>query len=440
MDMTRNFDSLERLAHRISLDAFSVQETSTGPEDGLRDGALGQAFKAERRSVGAIVIGANYRALGAVRSLGRRGIPVYVLREKGEVLAAISRYARRSLSWEKGEGSERLAWLLKMARRCALEGWVLFPTGDEDAAFVARHHEMLSRCFQLTTPPWETVRWTYDKRLMTSLASCLKIAQPWTICPRRRADLASAGCPFPVILKPAFKQGLNALTAAKAWRVDDLQSLLARYEEACALVDPETVMIQELVPGDGESQFSYAALCEHGEPLAWIVAKRKRQIPMDFGRFSTCVESVDEPGVVEPSLRLIRALGFTGILEVEFKRDSRDGNYKLLDINPRLWGWHTLCARAGVDFVYWLWLMAQGKPVPQIRGRSGVRWSRISADLPVVMAEILKGRLSVAAYARSLFRRSESAIFAKDDPLPGLFEVPLLAHRLAARALRGEVV
>jgi hypothetical protein len=37
-----------------------------------------------------------------------------------------------------------------------------------------------------------------------------------------------------------------------------------------------------------------------------------------------------------PPFRLLEAVGFTGIVEVEFKTDSRDGQYKVLNVNPRV--------------------------------------------------------------------------------------------------------
>ena len=79
---------------------------------------------------------------------------------------------------------------------------------------------------------------------------------------------------------------------------------------------------------------------------------------MDFGRFSTYVETIDQPEIDGPARQLLKAIRYTGVVEVEFKRDPRDGCCKLLDINPRVWGWYTLCARAGVDFTRLLWLQA----------------------------------------------------------------------------------
>src|SRR5207253_543539 len=200
-------------------------------------------------------------------------------------------------------------------------------------------------------------------------AQDLALDQPWTFCPRNREELASLECPFPVILKPAMRLGFNRLNCDKAWRIEDRASLLARYDEACALVAPEMLMVQEVVPGWGEAQFSYAALCRDGRPVASIVARRTRQFPMDFGRFSTYVETIEDPSVVDAAQRLLAPTRLTGIVEIEFKKDSRSGKLKLLDVNPRVWGWHTLSIRAGVDFPYLLWRLFTGRSVTEVRGR-----------------------------------------------------------------------
>jgi D-aspartate ligase len=384
---------------------------------------------------GAIVVGANYRALGAVRSLGRHGIPVCVLKESAEILAAKSRFAQRVLEWPTGDDGEKIERLTTLASTYNLDGWLLIPTDDECARLIAQNHELLGRLFNLTTPTWEVLRWAYDKRLTYELSQRLGIDSPWTSQPGSIEEAAALDCPYPVIIKPAYKTSLNSLTAAKAWCVKDRNSMVAAYEKASKLVDPSILMIQELVPGGGESQFSFAALVRDGQTIVSLVARRSRQIPVDFGRFSTYVETTDEPAVIAPACRFLEAIRFTGIAEVEFKRDSRDGRYKLLDINPRLWGWHTLCARAGIDFTYLLWLLATGKEIPQVSGRFGIGWIRFAADLPVAIQQILRRRLSLRDYIRSLRRTAEEAIFAADDPLPAILDLPHMAIKLGKRLL-----
>jgi predicted ATP-grasp superfamily ATP-dependent carboligase len=138
--------------------------------------------------------------------------------------------------------------------------------------------------------------------------------------------------------------------------------------------------------------------------------------------------------------RLLAGMRYTGLVEVEFKRDARDGRTKLLDVNPRVWGWHTLGRRAGVDFPYLAWRLARGEAVEPGRARAGVRWVRLSTDLPTALKEIGRGRLSPLGYLRSLHGPRERAIFARDDPLPGLLEGPLLAYVAVRRLLRGSPV
>jgi predicted ATP-grasp superfamily ATP-dependent carboligase len=381
-------------------------------------------------------MGADYRGLGVVRSLGRRGIPVWILKQGGNLLATTSRFVRRNVPWPAGDEGSQIDYLLDLGAGHQLDGWVLFPTDDYAVALISRHREVLASQYQVTVPPWEELRWACDKRLLHDLAHKLAIHQPWTACPCKREELETLDCPFPVVLKPVIRVQPNSLAVPKAWRADDRPSLLALYDKACALVAPKNLMIQEMVPGGGEGQFSYAALYKDGCSIASVVARRTRQFPMDFGQFSTYVETVDEPQVIEPAVRLLQAIRFTGLVEVEFKKDPRDGEYKLLDINPRVWGWHTLSRRVGIDFPYLLWLLVMGEPVPRLRGRAGERWMRMSGDLPMAIQEILTGRLSLRAYVRSLQGPLESAIFAWDDPVPGLLDLPLYACASGKRMLR----
>ena len=389
---------------------------------------------------GALLLGADYRALGAVRSLGRRGVDVVVLREREEPLAALSRYATRGIAWPAEDDAARVAFLIDLAMRDALAGWALIPSTDKTAALVARHHDVLAGHFVLTSPDWSVLRWAYDKRLTYDLAARLDIAVPRTARPGDATEAAAVTLDFPAILKPAVKEGHNRLTAAKAWRVDGPDELAARWKEAASLVDPDVLLVQEIVPGGRDSQFSYVALCDGGEPRAALTARRTRQYPADIGRASTYVETVACPEIVEPSQRLLRAMRFTGLVEVEYKRDARDGVLKLLDINPRLWGWHSLCGRAGVDFPYLLWRQVSGEPPSVVRPRNGVGWLRLSTDTPTALRELARGRLGWREYARSLRGPREAAIFARDDPMPGLSELPLLAFVLGRRLLRGQGV
>jgi predicted ATP-grasp superfamily ATP-dependent carboligase len=387
---------------------------------------------------GAVVIGGDYRGLGVVRSLGRRGIPVWVLADE-HFLAATSRYTQRRFRWPSEDADRQIEFLVDLGRRHHLEGWVLIPTGDETAALLSQHRARLAEQFRISTPDWDVLRWAYDKRLSQQLATRLGIAQPWTCTPASAPHLLDIDCPFPAILKPAVKTQLNRFTRAKAWPVANHQELITRYTEACALIPPNEILLQELIPGNGETQFSFAALCQNGEPLAWVVARRARQYPIDFGRSSSYVETVEAPDVEQAARRILTELRYTGLIEAEFKVDPRDGRCKFLELNPRVWGWHTLGRIANVDFPYLLWRMTLGESVPmQRRGPpAGLHWIHLRTDLPAVVQGIRRGVRPKLASFRSLGHQVEFAILAADDPIPALVDIPLLGYVAWRRRLAG---
>jgi D-aspartate ligase len=380
---------------------------------------------------GAILLGGAHGSLALARAFGRRGIPVLYLAAE-QTFTAASRYVRE-LRWPVDDDDSRVSYLLELGKRCGLQGWVLFPACDVDARFLSKCGSRLERIYRVVAPPWDSLQQAYDKRLTNQAAEKLGIAIPWTAYPRNHDELATLDCPFPCILKPSVKEHKNAFTQAKAWRADNRSQLLGLYDRAASLVPSDTIMVQENIPGSGATQLSYAAAWWNCEPLASLVARRVRQYPVDFGYSSTCVETTQAPEVEDASIRILRAMEYRGLVEVEFKFDVRDHQYKLLDINPRCWTWQALAARAGVDFGYLLWLAAQGRPVPAMQARQGTRWFYVSRDVIAAAVEIGRGTTSVGSYLKSLFGLKSYAVFAVDDPLPALLELPLLLPRVRNR-------
>jgi D-aspartate ligase len=386
---------------------------------------------------GALVIGSNLRAIGIARSLGRRGVETWLLYRPGEDHAArASRYVRRTIRAPDGNSRSQREGLLAIAARHRLEGWILFPTDDEPAAVIAQEHEPLATCFSFTSPGWDVFRYAYRKRLTHIVAQRTGIPYPWTQYPRTLLDVAELECPFPAVLKPDAKPQPNRFTLDKAWRANDRGSLLAAWSEAARLVGPGAVIVQELIPGGGEAQYSFAALCQNGVALATLVAQRCRQYPRDFGHSSSLVETVEAPDVERHGRAIVAALAWNGLIEVEFKRDVRDGSYKLLDLNGRVWTWHALGPRAGVDFPYLAWRLAQGLPIELVRALPGIRWVRLATDVPSALGALRAGELTFRSWMASLRRPRQPAIFAFDDPLPSIVDPAFTAWRTIRRRAR----
>ena len=341
-------------------------------------------------SVGAVVVGGDYQGLGIVRSLGSRGIPVCVVDDE----YSISRFSRYSTHNVKVTNlrDERAAVeeLIGIGKRLNLLGWVLYPTREELVAAFSRNRVLLGEWFRVPTPEWESVKWAWDKRNTYQLAKELSIPTPATHYIENAEQLSDLDtCRPPFVIKPAIKEHFIYATKAKAWRADSHLELKRLFHKASDLAGPGEIMVQELIPGSGAQQFAYCAFFRDGEAIGKMVARRWRQHPLEFGRASTYVETVDLPILEDLSERFLRAINYYGLVEIEYKLDPRDGQYKLLDVNARTWGYHSLGPRAGVDFSYMLYADQVGLPVAHCKGQPGIGWMRTTTDIPAAFMALL---------------------------------------------------
>jgi D-aspartate ligase len=384
----------------------------------------------------AVLLGGAHGTLALARCLEHAGIqPCLVSDENG--CASFSRAVHKVTGWHGAGHPGALEELEGIARANSLEGSMLIPAGDPEVRLVAEGHERLSSLFDVMTPRWEQLRWACDKALAYQRAAELGLGVPRVY---ERTTLHEPSLPhvrFPLVLKPSMRLESNRFTADRAWRVDDRDSFRERYQAACDLVGADRVIAQQLIPGGGENQLSYAGLWNGGEPVASLTARRLRQYPVEFGCTSTYVRTDDLPDVRMAAETFLRSIRHHGLVEIEFKRDPRDGVLKLLDVNPRPWNWLGLAAAAGVDLGAAISSIASGAPFPKVAARPGVAWVFASRDL---VAAARSGRLAprnVLAYAASWARVRSFACFSWTDPAPALVDLPLTLARVLQRRKHG---
>ena len=385
------------------------------------------------QSVGALVIGGDHPGLSVARSLGSRGIPVYVLEDQHS-LSAYSRYVKKVIRTDDILHPDKLvSGLFDAGKTYGLRDWVLFPTRDEHVMAVSQHREELDAFFRVSTPKWDTTRWLWDKNNTHKLAAQLGIPSPQTWNVGSDADLSQFYSRLPLAIKPSVKERFFYSTGAKAWRADTPEQLHYFFKAAANQIDVGEIMIQEIIPGGGDCQYSYCAFFRDGAAHSTLLAKRLRQHPREFGRAATYVETIDAPEVEHLSERLLGAVDYYGIVEIEYKRDPRDGQFKILDVNARAWGFHALGRAAGVDFPYLLFADQLGQEVQPARARPGVGWLRFLTDVPTAVSDIFDAGLSVGQYLQSLRRTRVESVFCWTDPLPSAAEFALLPYFLTKK-------
>ena len=386
-------------------------------------------------AIGAVVVGGDHPGLAIARSLGRRGIPVVILEDQ-HCISLYSRYVRRVVRVADILDERRTVdAVLEAGRRWNLANWVLLPTRDETVAAFSRHRNELAAFFRVSTGEWQSVQWAWDKKKTYDLSETLGIPCPKTFNPRGVQELPELYSRLPLAIKPAVKENFFYATGAKAWRADTVEQLHGFYEKAARQIRPEEILIQEIIPGDGREQFSYCAFVRDGRPHSTLTARRARQHPREFGRAATYVETVDVPAIEELSERFLKAIEYSGLVEIEYKRDPRDGKYKLLDVNARAWGFHGIGAGCGVDFPYLLFADQLGFPLEPVRAKAGVGWLRLLTDIPTAISDLGHGSLSIAEYLRTLRATRVESVFNWRDPLPSLAEMGLLPYIIVKKLL-----
>lgn len=367
---------------------------------------------------GAVVLGSDFKALGVVRSLGRRGIRSVVI-DNVPRSAWFSRYVVKRFTWHGPmEDDTFLNFLLTIGKEHHLEQWMLFPLQDEVVEFVARNRQQLAKIYQPVTQGWEVVQWGHDKRLTHRLAQEAGVPYPKTWYPTSEDDLQNMDITFPAIIKPAISIRLQYAVRLKALPANNNEELLSQYRRVAGIISLDEIMVQEIIPGTGCSQYSVATYCKEGQLILAMTARRTRQYPIDFGLGSSFVEAVEVPSIIEPAQKLLSHMRVSGMVEVEFKHDLRDGQYKLLDINIRPWGWHTLCMACGLDFPSIEYFDLLGQSPSNIIPHYGYHWVRLLTDLPAGLQEVKAGITTPVAYIRSLMGKTVFSVFDWRDPLP----------------------
>lgn len=297
----------------------------------------------------AVVFPDNLGALAAARELGAAGVPVVVAGPKRGP-AARSRFATflevPDLYRSTADWAEALcAWGSRQPLRP-----VLF--ASEDAALLAgeKHHEQLAACFDRPHPAPGVILDVVDKRRLYQAAERVGVGVPGSREITDAADLAELKASG-WLVKPAVRYRLDETGGVTTFlqATGSTKAIAGDPGKAAAsvLAAGFPTILQEAVPGPFENLVTLAvSIGRDGRVLDYFAACKQYEYPEPFGD-GLIVRTMSDPGLLEPCVRLLRELGYWGICDMEFKRDSRTGQYKLLDANPRTWLWLNLGTRGG---------------------------------------------------------------------------------------------
>jgi len=381
----------------------------------------------------------HHSALGITRSLGRLGIPVYGVHTKEGAPASPSRYCRRAFVWDLDAvpAAESVSFLMGLARKIGGRP-ILLPSNDETALFVAENAEALQHSFAFPRNSAVLVRTLFEKQSMFLLAKEVGIPTPETAFPYSRADVVRfcETARFPVVLKASDGITVARRTGKKMVIVRSAEELLKNYEEMADAENPDLIL-QEYIPGDDSSVWMFNGYFdENSECLIGFTGRKIHQYPVYTGMTSLgiCLQNKE---VDDLTRRFMKSIGYRGILDIGYRYDARDQQYKVLDINPRVGATFRLfVAENGMDVVRAMYLSMTGQPVPPSSVHEGRKWIVENMDLISTANYFRDGKLNVSTWLRSLRDIEECAWFARDDLKPFGDMCGSLANRIFKKAAR----
>jgi predicted ATP-grasp superfamily ATP-dependent carboligase len=384
----------------------------------------------------------HHGGVGVIRTLGRFGVPAYAVTEDRFTPTAVSRYCKGAFVW-RTTGREDPGWLaeglLAIGRRLDQRA-VVVPTDEEAAVLIAEHAAELSECFLFPHVPPDLPRRLASKQGLYELCLAHGVPAPASAFPATTDELAAfaARATFPVVAK-----NLEAWVRRSAPVVPGTM-VLHTAEELLTVASgwggAPSVILQDYIPEEhAEDWIVHLYSDADSDCLVTFTGVKVRSWPPHAG-MTACAYVMPNPGLAQLAERFCKEIGFRGIADLDWRLDRRDGQYKLVDFNPRVGAQFRLFeTAAGIDVVRAMYLDLTGRPVPPGRQLDGRRMIVENIDLP---ARLAYRRSMYSTPARpSSATSTELAWLALDDPLPSLamsarFAKPVAAHFMNTRRSR----
>ena len=309
---------------------------------------------------------------------------------------------------------------------------ILVPSDDLSAIMIAENADALAPAFLFPRQAANLPRMLANKQSLYELCSRLGVACPKTFFPQTRQELLeiAAHQRFPVVIKAAepwlLPEGFKSVAIASR-----RQELITYYDSFVGRSPMTTLMVQEMIPaGESEDWIVHGYCDSDSKALVLFTGIKLRSYPA-FAGATSLARSVRNHALQQQATELFSAIGYRGVMDLDWRLDRRDGSYKLLDFNPRVGAQFGLFSTdMGIDVVRALHLdLTNRHPhfgLP-IEGRAFVLEIH---DLLASWKYWRSDRLTVKEWLRSLRPPHIHAWYAFDDPLPFLQMVLMMSSQI----------
>ena len=366
----------------------------------------------------AIVLSAHTTGTGIIRALGEQSVPLMAVYYEDSDMGYASKYVQYKILAPHPEREEKefIELLLDYASRFG--NGVLIPADDATLVAVSKNKDILSQHYIVACNDWEVTRRLIQKDFTYRIAQSYGIPIPKTMIPKNISDVEKYAetAYFPCLVKPCESHKYFEIFRRKVYRTTNADELIIAYNEA-AEVGLE-VLLQEFIPGDDTQGVNYNSYTWDGHPLAEYTARKVRLYPPEFGVPRVLV-SRPVPEVIEPGRKILHALNYHGYACTEFKKDSRDGIYKFMEVNGRHNRSLLLAVKCGINFPLLEYNHLVYGHIPSVNGaRKEVYWIDFIKDIIGNVRFRKHEKLSFMQYITPYLKPHLCAILSLRDPMP----------------------
>jgi D-aspartate ligase len=370
-----------------------------------------------RKRPAIVVPGSSVAALGFIRSLGEQGVPVVALADHlGPGL--FSKHCKGIICRNLSNPSVLIQTIADVTK-AAHERPLVFPASDDMARVLSLNKDAVDRFADVILPDHEITSAALSKRAVDAAAESSGVPHPKSYFPESLEEVAQIGkqINFPCLLKPDYSKEFYRAFGVKAFIPRSADELDRLYRVATSR--NLSVFVQEYIPGSTRANYGFAAYFDKdSRPHSLVTYQRLRGWPVDSPGVAAMTISVMENQLVDHAKRFFSSLGFNGIAQAEFIRDSRDDKLKILDVNPRAWSSNRLATRCGCNIPYAGYLDANGLSSEGSTMRAGVKWMNEAIVFPSSLRELRRSRLSLSEFLPSLNGEVVYAIYDRNDARP----------------------
>lgn len=278
----------------------------------------------------AVVVGADLNALGLARSLAAGDMPIVIVGDRSGGPAMDSRHGRK-VGVAETAGEALLAALTDIASH-AEEQPVLFLTEEKSVRTVSEHRERVQSAFRIRLPEHDRLMALMHKTGFQDLAEEAGSLLPRALPLKTTADLAAvAQLRFPCVLKPAKKDYAYGARFQKAYVVASIDDVRRLFDEIAPVMSD--LVVQEWIEGDdSDIHFCLVYMGDRGELVSSFSGRKLRSWPRRIGGTASCISAPDHAADLERlTVEFFRAVGFSGMGSMEYKRDRRDGRFRMVE-------------------------------------------------------------------------------------------------------------